>query len=268
MKKLHFTIFGLLVILTISCSKKLILNSSYQSSPLEIDGSPSDWIDTLAFDKDSKVHYQISNDEKYLYFLLSTGEPDILGKIRMTGLTLWIDPEGKKKQRYGITYPMKIMDGARQRPGARSNINKPTPEIRNVMGTDDLIKLTGFNKKGEIDVTGIEDAGGINVRITFSRIPQLFYEAKVPLKLIFGSLESFSQDTTNLISVGFETGIEQIPKNQVGRPGMTQGRGGGRPGGSKGGRSGMPQNAQQPGDRGDNALQHVEYWLPKVRLSK
>ena len=37
MKKLHFTIIGLLIILSISCSKKLILSSSYQSAPLEID---------------------------------------------------------------------------------------------------------------------------------------------------------------------------------------------------------------------------------------
>jgi len=50
MKKLHFTIIGLLVILSISCSKKLILSSSYQSAPLNIDGSPSDWVDSLAFD--------------------------------------------------------------------------------------------------------------------------------------------------------------------------------------------------------------------------
>jgi len=268
MKKLHFTIIGLLVILSISCSKKLILSSSYQLAPLNIDGNPSDWVDSLAFDKDSNVHYRISNDEKYLYFLLSTGEPDILHKIRMTGFTLWIDPEGKKKQRYGINYPMRSIDEARQRPGARSNLNRPTSEIRKVMGTNDLIKLTGFDKKGEIDVMGIEDARGINVRTTFSGLPQMFYEAKVPLKLIIGSLESFSQDTTNMISVGFETGIEMMQQGSGGRPGMTQGRGGGRSGGSRGGRGGMPQNGQRPGGRPDNTLQHVEFWITKVRLSR
>ena len=71
-----------------------------------------------------------------------------------------------------------------------------------------------------------------------------------------------------MISVGFETGIEQIPMNQGGRPGMTQGRGGGRPGGSKGGRGGMSQNGQRPGGRPDNVLQYVEFWLPKVRLNR
>ncbi len=70
-----------------------------------------------------------------------------------------------------------------------------------------------------------------------------------------------------MISVGFETGIEMMPQGSGGRPGMTQGRGGGRPGGSRGGRGGMPQNVQRPGSRPDNVLQHVEYWLPKVRLS-
>ena len=224
--KLHLSIFGLFVILSISCSKKLILSSSYQSSPLEIDGSSLDWVDTLVFDKDSKVHYRISNDDKYLYFLLSTGEPDILRKIRATGFTLWIDPEGKKKQRYGINYPMRIMDGVKQRPEVRGNLNRPTPEFRKVMGTNNLIKLTGFDKKGEIDVTDVENAGGINVRITFSRIPQLFYEAGVPLKLIIGSLENFLLDSTNMISVGFETGIEMMSQTGGGRPGMTQGRGG------------------------------------------
>lgn len=268
MKKNHLLITVFLIIFAGSCSKKLILSSSYQLAPLNIDGSPSDWVDSLAFDKDSKVHYRISNDDKYLYFLLSTGEPDILRKIRMTGFTLWINPDGKKKQRYGINYPMRNMDGTRQRPGARGNLNRPALEIRKVMGTNDLIKLTGFDKKGEVDVTGVENARGINVRATFSELPQMFYEAKVPLKLIIGSLESFLQDTTNLISVGFETGIEMMLQGSGGRPGMTQGRGGGRPGGSKGGRGGMPQNAQRPGGRPDNVLQHVEFWLPKVRLSK
>ena len=268
MKKNYLLITVFLLFLAGSCSKKMILSSSYQSAPLEIDGSPSDWVDTLAYDKDSKVHYRISNDETYIYFLLSTGEPDILRKIRATGFTLWIDPEGKKKQRYGINYPMKNIDGVRQRPGARGNLNRPTPEIRKVMGTNDLIKLTGFDKKGEVVVTGVENAGGINVRATFLDLPQMFYEAKIPIKLIVSSLESFSQDTTNMISLGFETGIEMMSQGNGGRPGMSQGRGGGRPGGSRGGRGGIPQNGQRPGGRPDNVLQHVEYWFPKVRLSR
>jgi len=268
MKKNHLLITIFLIIIAGSCSKKPILSSSYQSSPLSIDGNPSDWVDSLVFDKDSKVHYRISNDEKYLFFLLSTGEPDIIRKIRMTGFTLWIDSEGKKKQIYGVNYPMKRMDGVRRGSENRIPDGGLSPEISRVLGVKEIMKLTGFEKKGEIVITGLENSKGINVKTSFSNIPWFFYEAEIPLELIVGSFESFLQDTTNLISVGFETGIEQIPKNQVGQPGMTQGRGGRRPGGSKGGRSGMPQNAQRPGGRGDNALQHVEYWLPKVRLSK
>ncbi len=267
MNKLRFTIIGLLVILSISCSKKPILSSSYQSSPLSIDGNPGDWGDSLAFDKDSKVHYRISNDEEYLYFLLSAGEPDILRKIRMTGFTLWIDPDGKKKQIYGINYPMKRMDGVRRGSENRIPGGGLSPEISRVLGVKDIMKLTGFEEKGEIVITGLENSEGIKVKTSFSNLPWFFYEAGIPLKLIVGSPESFLQDTTNMISVGFETGIEQMPMNQGGRPGMSQGRGGGRPGGTMGGRGGASQKGQRPGGRPDNVLQHVEFWLPKVRLS-
>ena len=268
MKKNHLLITIFLLIIAGSCSKKPILSSSYQSSPLSIDGNPADWGDSLAFEKDSEIHYRISNDEEYLYFILSTGEPDMLRKIRMTGFTLWIDPDGKKKQRYGINYPMKRMDGVRRGSENRIPDGGLSPEISRVLGVKEIIKLTGFEEKGEIVITGLENSEGIKVKTSFSDIPWFFYEAGIPLKLIVGSIESFLQDSTNMISVGFETGIEQPPMNQGGRPGMTRGRGGERPGGSKGGRGGMQQNVQRPGGRPDNVLQHVEFWLPKVRLSR
>ena len=268
MKKIHLLITVFLFILAISCSKKPILSSSYQSSPLSIDGNPADWGDSLAFDKDSKVHYRISNDEEYLYFLLSTGEPDIIRKIRMTGFTLWIDPDGKKKQRYGINYPMRRMDGVKRGSENRTPDGGLSPEIRKVLGVKDIMKLTGFEEKGEIVITGLENSEGIKVKTSFSNLPWFFYEVGIPLQLIVGSLENFLQDSNNMISVGFETGIEQIPMNRGGRPGMSQGRGGGRPGGSIGGRDGMPQKGQRPGGRPDNVLQHVEFWLPKIRLSR
>lgn len=268
MKKNYLLITVFLIIIAGSCSKKPILSSSYQSSPLSIDGNPSDWVDSLAFDKDSKVYYRISNDEDYLYFMLSTGEPDMLRKIRMTGFTLWIDPDGKKKQRYGINYPMKRMDGVRRGFENRVPDGGLSPEISQVLGVKEIIKLTGFGEKGEIVITGLENIEGIKVKTSFSNLPWFFYEAGIPLKLIVGSFESFLQDSTNLISVGFETGIEMMSQGSGGRPGMTQGRGGGRPGGSRGGRGGMPQNVKRSGGRPDNVLQHVEFWLPKVRLSK
>lgn len=268
MKKIHLLITVFLLVLAGSCSKKLILSSSYQSAQLNIDGSPSDWADTLAFDKDTKVHYRISNDEKYLYFLLSTGEPDILRKIRITGFTLWIDPEGKKKQRYGINYPMKRMNGGRQGMENRRPDRGLNPEISRVLGVKEIMKLTGFEKKGEIAITGLENSMGIKVKTSFSNLPRFFYEAGIPLKLIVGSLENFLQDSTNMISVGFETGIKMIPQDRGGRQGMSQGRGGGRSGGSMGRRGSMPQNVQRQGGRPDNVLEHVEFWLPKIRLSR
>lgn len=269
MKIFNQALLGLIVILTTSCSKKLVVNSSYQSTPLIIDGKSSDWLDTLAFDKDSKVHYRVSNDEEYLYFLLSTGQPDIIRKISITGFTLWIDPEGKKEQRYGINYPMERMAGNRQHPGDRTNLNRPVPaEIKKILGTNDLIKLIGFDKKGEIVVTGIVNAKGINVQLTFSKLPQLFYEAKIPLELIVESPESYLQDTTKILSLGFETGMK-IMQQDRGRPnGMPSGRSGRRPGGSIDRQRGMQQNTQRPGGMQNNPLKHIEFWISEVRLSR
>ena len=88
-------------------SKEETVASMWRGSPLSIDGADNDWAgDTLSFEKKFEVDYAFQNDAENLYVLFVFKDPVYLSTIKDTGMTFWINTEGKKKKKYGITFKM------------------------------------------------------------------------------------------------------------------------------------------------------------------
>lgn len=110
MKKPEFvkTLSLFLLIFTItflSFSKEKTIASNWVAAPLSIDGSNEDWADVnFNFEKKVSVDYAFKNDAENLFVLFIFKDPKYLSSINATGMTIWFNTEGKKKQYYGLKF--------------------------------------------------------------------------------------------------------------------------------------------------------------------
>lgn len=86
-------------------SKKIVIDSTWVSSQLQIDGAMDDWAaDTLTYNKKIKADYAFKNDANYLYIMFRFNDPKYVSSISATGMTVYYNLEGKKKKYYGINF--------------------------------------------------------------------------------------------------------------------------------------------------------------------
>jgi hypothetical protein len=81
------------------------LTSFWTPEPITVDGKVSDWdgIPTVYLD-DEGVAVGICNDSANVYIMYRFRDAKSLRSIRMTGLTIWLDANGKEKKEFGIRY--------------------------------------------------------------------------------------------------------------------------------------------------------------------
>ena len=178
--------------------------TSWQSQPLVVDGSDSDWVKPLPFqDNKQKLSYKVSNDSNNLYIVMSTADEQMQQKIMQGGLTVWINTGAQKTEEgaAGINFPT----GASSRRG-KAILPIAGPASKNkVMALDQLkdYSLFGFDDNGVENVDyGKPNNKGIELNIGFNHSNELTYEASVPLKSIFPK-SSASTYTRKTIAVGF-----------------------------------------------------------------
>jgi hypothetical protein len=65
-------------------------------------------VDFMALNKTTQLNYTLSNDDKNLYLVIKSTDNINNNKIMMGGITLSVNPNGKKKEKEGvsITYPV------------------------------------------------------------------------------------------------------------------------------------------------------------------
>lgn len=94
----------------IGYSKEKTVKCEWIASPVDIDGSSEDWAEeALILEKKLQTKYAFKNDGENLFALLIFKDPKYLSSINTTGMTIWINPEGKKKKKYGINFVKKEM---------------------------------------------------------------------------------------------------------------------------------------------------------------
>lgn len=253
--------------------KTPVYKSTYYSGPLEINAVLDEWPASLISDK-SGFEYFVMNDSTHLYICILLRDQAIRRKVQSMGLTLWIDPMGKKKSRFGINFPMK----RNNRPNAQSQAQNQLDSIgkralNNFNNTfNNRMMLTGFTEKGEEEIMHSQFHDGIKVALLNNGYAGLFYELSIDLNLIVDNPNKYLGETENYLSLGFETGFIDPNTQRPNGTGMNGGGRGGRGGGSPGG--GMP-GGQKPtggGQRGQGGdmtymTQQTRLWLKSVQLA-
>ena len=81
------------------------IQSTAISAPLRVDGMMDDWADVeLQQEKKFGINYAFKNDGDLLYILFVFNDPRYLTSINMTGMTIYLNPEGKKDKDYYINF--------------------------------------------------------------------------------------------------------------------------------------------------------------------
>lgn len=192
-------------------SKEETIASMWRGSPLSIDGADDDWAgDTLSFEKKFEVDYAFQNDVNNLYVLFVFKDPLYLSTIKDTGMTFWINTEGKKKKKYGITFKMRKVSAE----GIISLLEKqkgplPEAEKNKIRSKPNYIFYQGDvrDKKGNI-LTPTALGGELAMPIFKSQPKQkmMVYEFVMPLRILEKLSAKHKMEPGKTVKIGFEWG--------------------------------------------------------------
>jgi len=192
-------------------SKEETIASMWRGSPLSIDGADDDWAgDTLSFEKKFEVDYAFQNDADNLYVLFVFKDPLYLSTIKDTGMTFWINTEGKKKKKYGITFKMRKVSAE----GIISLLEKqkgplPEAEKNKIRSKPNYIFYQGDvrDKKGNI-LTPTALGGELAMPIFKSQPKQkmMVYEFVMPLRILEKLSAKHKMEPGKTVKIGFEWG--------------------------------------------------------------
>jgi hypothetical protein len=257
-------------------SSKTIGNMQPPPANVVVDGNLSEWGDSLRYlNEEKKIPYTLANDHENLYVAIRINDRTEQARIINAGITLSIDPKGKKKETFTMTFPLRD-PGSKPQFGFRKDDNgELTQQDRDELARERLttlrnIKATGF-KDIEYDMITTSNTYGIKAAINYDSDGNLVYEAAIPLKFFHADNSSKNEWAFNFKINGMQ---KNAPSSQGGdlQGGGRGGRGGGRMGGGggRGGRGGGGGGGGRGGSSNtDNSelFKSVDFW-EKFNLAK
>jgi hypothetical protein len=221
-KRLCVIIAVCALIIPAAAKDKKPVESRALAAPIQIDGTATEWpADSLTLEKDVAVSYAFQNDANNLYALFQFNDPKYMSSVEATGLTLWINNDGKEKKTHGIHFYRKFV---------------PTAELIKILEsegqalTDDKKKefmsrpqwpiwaCDVVNKKGE----AVPRPGGSGGTFRMTKASKsMVYELILSMALLNDPGASTKWDPSKLLKIGFEWGglTEDMKKAQAGNLG-------------------------------------------------
>jgi YD repeat-containing protein len=258
--------------------------STLQAPPqnIAIDGDIKEWGDSLRYyNTEKKINYSIANDKENLYMAIRITDRLEQRKIFKAGITFSMDPKGKKKETFSITFPLNVQGGS-----VASLVSQKEPEgevtkqdreelMRERITTLRGIKVVGF-KDIEGDMITTSNTYGIQTAINYDENGNLICEAAIPLKFFHADEPSKNEWAFNFKVNGLTRptagqGADQGGGGRGGRGGGGGGGfGGGGGGGGRGGHGGGGggNHSDATGDGAQSELFKSEDFWEKFYLAK
>jgi len=201
-----------------AAAKDKIIESRPMAVPIQVDGNAADWPpDGLTLEKDVNVSYAFQNDATNLYVLFQFNEAKYVSSIEATGLTLWVNDDGKEKKNYGLHFYRKTAPAADLIKMLESDGQTLTDDKKKefmsrpqyMIWTSDVI-----NKKGEALPHPGVSAGTFRMAKTPKTV---VYELVLPLALLSDPGAEKKWDASQPLKIGFEWGglTEEMKKAQA-----------------------------------------------------
>lgn len=211
-----FLCFVVLAFCTPGISAEKVVQSLWTTSPPNIDGSNSDWEGgTLTLYKKVQVDYAFRNDADNLYVIFIFNEPrkilsrqSVMSNIRQSGITLWLNTDGKKKKKYGIKFGIKTVSADNYIQIVERMMGEPMPEEKKqqikAKESYQIFHNEVIDKEGEVPVIAsgptapaFSTGGGRETAV---------YEFKVPLKRDDSNPVGIGTQPGGSLTIGFEWG--------------------------------------------------------------
>ncbi len=177
------------------------------STPPEIDGKVNEWPSEWKKDDYKIFYYNICNDNENLYIRLKITDGLTQAKVGRNGLTVWLDPNGKRKKKLGLKYPtptgrdFTIMDKGEEQPyDKRTNEQKKLDLKSDLIKDTEVLELIGL---ADDNIVSLREGlmNGIKVIIVMDDKGDYIYEAKIPFKAYH-----ITKSAITKLGIGFETG--------------------------------------------------------------
>jgi hypothetical protein len=228
------------------------------------------------YSEKGKFTYCISNDKENFYVNLRFIEKDVIRQILGSGVTVWINTDGKTLKKMGVRYPVRSQKPEKGGETGNRNMQNP-PEMQNSQNAQGnrnmpqngavqgqigniqdmnlmdaaMIELIGFSEPGSKIISNLE-SGSFKGSLRMEKNGNLLYELIMP----FSKLPTINDQPGKKNISPFILGISYQSVPTMGGPsggapggggGMSgggrgmSGGGGGRPGGNSGGGPGPSQ---------------------------
>lgn len=241
------------------CSSGLQMQSFYREREIAIDGDLQDWEGALQYIEKKHVMVGFYNDGEFLYVGFKTADRSIRRRIFALGLTLWFDNQGGREKRFGIRFPIGMMEqgGLRPRQFQRREWQSGGADSLQQRMAANLRELEIIPGKDETPIRmSISELKGLDIKLGTSNY-DFEYELRIPLQRSTEHPYAVSGEQGQTIGVGFETGEFSREEFRAGR-GRAGFPGARRPG-SFGGR--------RPSGFGAPQTEPLELWV-KVKLTE
>lgn len=110
----------LAITLISGCSRTRTLTSTHVSVPIQIDGDVTDWPrDRMVIENSPEFDMYFANDNEFLYVYLIVKSQQLYNDIEQFGLNIYFDNDRRARRRFGVVYPIGILNFISNIPGAR-----------------------------------------------------------------------------------------------------------------------------------------------------
>jgi hypothetical protein len=114
------TALVLSIFLVVGCTSGKTISSVQTLNPITVNGSLEDWPTGSTQIQDSPEYdVYFSNDSEFLYMYLTIKSNALFEDINRYGLQLFFDTDRRTKRTFGIVYPIGLLNGLSDFPGAR-----------------------------------------------------------------------------------------------------------------------------------------------------
>ncbi|MFZ5979381.1 MAG: hypothetical protein ACOYVF_02010 [Candidatus Zixiibacteriota bacterium] len=254
------------------------IESQWTQTPIRIDGKIDDWKDyAITYYEEENAAVALGNDAQNLYLHFRTNDQEVAQLVKMSGLKIYLDPNGKKKKDFYICYKagpagfnMKGSDWHHQNmpPGDRDRDNMSPPD--NAAGDqrgrirDDSTRNFTCYQKNIIIEKPIPRSGDEGPAAAYDTSMGFYaYEFLIPLAKSQVRQYGLGAAPGQPICIGVEWGDMSDMKSAMKSGG---GMNGGPPGGGMGGGppGRMGGNPPGGGPGGQNIPQKQELWIKTI----
>jgi hypothetical protein len=262
MKQVSLVLFGAILSAGCGTSKSTTSSDPEISAPeisyqhpslpvkIEVDGKLNEWPEPLpGYDKETSIHYGITNNKDFLFIAVSTSEQPMQTKILRTGLEVYISANGKKEKTTGIAFPLPSQNAARLE--GRQGTEGPEEQRsagsmrKAVLSRDTQLRVFGFKKLADGDYP--LSTNNCKVVMDWGENNFLNIEYAIPLTELFAN----NANTANL-QIGFDINGFKANGNGEGRGSSTARVGGSNRGGGMRSGGGGGMGGRMHGGGGEN----------------